>query len=76
MQPIHERMSVIVPPDQPALWLDPRWEDTKKLAKLLRPDPTKDVLAYRVSTLVNNPSATCRTAPRRSGNSAGGCLSL
>ena len=54
MQPIHERMPVIIPPDQYGLWLDPRWEDTEKLAKLLRPFPSEGMLAYRVSTLVNN----------------------
>jgi putative SOS response-associated peptidase YedK len=54
MRPIHERMPVIVPPDQYDLWLDPRFEDTKKLAKLLRPFPAGGMLAYRVSTLVNN----------------------
>jgi putative SOS response-associated peptidase YedK len=55
MQPIHERMPVILPPDQYDLWLDPRCQDTEKLAKLLRPYASKDMLAYRVSTLVNNP---------------------
>jgi len=55
MRPIHERMPVIVPPDQYDLWLDPRCQDTGKLAKLLRPYPSKDLLAYRVSALINNP---------------------
>ena len=55
MQPLHGRMPVILPPDQYDLWLDPRCQDAKKLAKLLRPYPAKDVLAYRVSALVNNP---------------------
>jgi putative SOS response-associated peptidase YedK len=55
MQPIHERMPVIVPPDQYGLWLDPRWQDTAKLAKLLLPYPSEDMLAYRVSTVVNDP---------------------
>jgi putative SOS response-associated peptidase YedK len=56
MQPIHERMPVIVPPDQYGLWLDPpRFEDTEKLAKLLRSFPSEGMLAYRVSALVNNP---------------------
>jgi hypothetical protein len=38
----------------PSLWLNPR-QDTKKLAKLLRSYPSAGMLAYRVSTLVNNP---------------------
>jgi putative SOS response-associated peptidase YedK len=54
MQPIHGRMPVVVPPDQYGLWLDPRCQDTTKLAKLLRPYPAKDMLAYRVSALVND----------------------
>jgi putative SOS response-associated peptidase YedK len=55
MRPIHERMPVIVPPDQYGLWLDPRCQDSEKLTSLLRPYPSKDLLAYRVSPLVNNP---------------------
>ena len=55
MQPTHERMPVIIPPEKYRLWLDPRCQDTEKLAKLLRPYPAKDMLAYRVSALVNSP---------------------
>ena len=54
MQPIHERMPVILSPDQYDLWLDPRCQDTEKMANLLRPYSSKDLLAYPVSTLVNN----------------------
>jgi len=56
MQPIHERMPVIIPPGQYDLWLDPRCQDTEKLAKLLRSFPSEVMLAYPVSTLVNNPN--------------------
>jgi putative SOS response-associated peptidase YedK len=55
MRPIHVRMPVIIPPDQYGLWLDPRCQDTGRLAKLLRPYPSPAMLAYRVSTLVNDP---------------------
>jgi putative SOS response-associated peptidase YedK len=55
MQPIHARMPVIIPPEQYGLWLDPRFEDSEKLAKLLRSFPSEGMLAYRVSALVNNP---------------------
>jgi putative SOS response-associated peptidase YedK len=55
MRPVHGRMPVILPPDQYALWLDPGCQDTAKLAKLLRPFPSEGMLAYRVSTLVNDP---------------------
>jgi putative SOS response-associated peptidase YedK len=47
-------MPVIIPPEQYGAWLDPQNQDTEELAKLLRPYPAKDLLAYRVSTLVNN----------------------
>ena len=55
MRPIHGRMPVIIPPDQYGLWLDPPCQDTPKLVKLLQPYPSKDMLAYRVRPLVNNP---------------------
>jgi putative SOS response-associated peptidase YedK len=55
MKPIHERMPVIVPPDQYALWLDPNCQDTEKLAEVFRPSSPEGMLAYPVSTLVNNP---------------------
>jgi putative SOS response-associated peptidase YedK len=55
MRPIHERMPVILPPEQYGLWLDPGCHDTAKLAKLLLPYPSTPMLAYRVSTLVNDP---------------------
>ena len=55
MQPVHERMPAFLPPDQYGLWLDTRCQDSEKLAKLLRPWPSKAMLAYRVGTLVNIP---------------------
>lgn len=55
MAPIHERMPVIDPPDQYGLWLDPRCQDVKKLEAVFRPYPAEDMLAYKVSTLVNKP---------------------
>ena len=55
MVPIHERMPVIIPPDQYSLWLDADCQDSEKLARLLRPYPSEEMLAYPVSTVVNNP---------------------
>lgn len=52
---IHDRMPVIVPPEDYDLWLDPEFEDTKKLEKLLRPYPADEMEANPVSTAVNNP---------------------
>jgi putative SOS response-associated peptidase YedK len=45
LRPAHERVPVVLPPDQYGFWLDPRREDTKKLAKLLRPYASKDMVA-------------------------------
>jgi putative SOS response-associated peptidase YedK len=55
MLPIHDRMPVILPPEQYSLWLDPHYSDTERLAKLLRSYPSEQMIAYKVSTLVNNP---------------------
>src|SRR5262249_12127122 len=55
MQPIHERMPVIIPPDQYDLWLDARCQDTEKLTKLLQPCSSENMIAHRASTVVNNP---------------------
>jgi putative SOS response-associated peptidase YedK len=55
MQPIHDRMPVILPPEEYSLWLDPRCGDTERLAKLLLPYPSAGMIAHKVSALVNNP---------------------
>lgn len=54
MAPIHHRMPVILKRDDEEAWLN---EDTplEALAVLLKPYPSKDMAAYPVSTLVNNP---------------------
>lgn len=51
MKPIHDRMPVIISPEQYDLWLDPRCQD---VTKVLRPYSSDDMLAYPISTLVNN----------------------
>jgi putative SOS response-associated peptidase YedK len=55
MKPIHERMPVIIPPDQFDLWLDPQCQDANKLEGLLRPF-SGEMTAYQISTVVNNPA--------------------
>lgn len=55
VKPIHDRMPVILPRKVYALWLDPQAQDTEKLQKLLVPYPAKEMRAYPVSLLVNNP---------------------
>jgi putative SOS response-associated peptidase YedK len=56
MQPIHNRMPVILHPDDEAMWLDPRMNDTKALRALLNPFPDAMMEAYPVSRAVNTPA--------------------
>jgi len=55
-------MPVILSPKQFDLWLDPDFKDAEKLMGLMQPYKAKDMLAYSVSTRVNNPkndTASC-----------------
>lgn len=53
MQPIHNRMPVILPPEQYATWLDPELTDTGPLTALLQPYTAEKMDAYPVSRTVN-----------------------
>jgi putative SOS response-associated peptidase YedK len=53
---IHNRMPVILPEDAYSLWLDPGEADPEKLQPLLGPYTASEMIAYPVSTLVNDPS--------------------
>ena len=55
MQPIHNRMPVILAPSSYDQWLDPTFQQAEPLKALLRPYPSEELMAYSVSTLVNNP---------------------
>ena len=50
---VHDRMPVIVPPDQYGEWLDPNNQDTAKLVNFLKPYPPAKMKATLVSTYVN-----------------------
>ena len=54
MEPIHNRMPVIVEPEDFDLWLNPE-PDPEQGLHLLRPYPAEKMAAYPVSTVVNNP---------------------
>lgn len=56
MRPLHDRMPVILHPDDYSLWLDPLATQADLLQPLLRPFPAEQMTAYPVSTLVNSPS--------------------
>jgi putative SOS response-associated peptidase YedK len=55
MQPIHDRMPVILQPDAYELWLDPAVQEPERLQPLLRPFAAGEMAAYPVSTVVNSP---------------------
>jgi putative SOS response-associated peptidase YedK len=56
LQPIHNRMPVILHPEDEAMWLDPKMNDTKALRHLLNPFPDALMEAYVVSRAVNTPA--------------------
>ena len=65
VQPIHNRMPVILPASAYASWLDPGEPPLAELSQLLVPDPPEEMRAYPVSRQVNSPavdSPAC-TAP-------------
>jgi putative SOS response-associated peptidase YedK len=54
VQPLHDRMPVIVGSEGFEDWLDPE-HDVEALGRLLRPFPAEELTAYPVSLLVNSP---------------------
>jgi putative SOS response-associated peptidase YedK len=59
---VHDRMPVILPPDDYDLWLDPGFQDTQEVSALLKPYRAALMRGYPVSTRVNivdNDDAQC-----------------
>jgi putative SOS response-associated peptidase YedK len=56
MQPIHNRMPVILDPKDYDLWLDSEVKKPELLQPLLRPYQTEEMTTYPVSKVVNKPS--------------------
>jgi putative SOS response-associated peptidase YedK len=54
MQPIHDRMPVILPPSAWDTWLSPDNDDLKTLGQLLVPAPASLITVHPVTTRVNN----------------------
>lgn len=54
LEPIHDRMPVILPEEDYQLWLDPRVE-ASELRKLLVPFPTAEMKSHPVASQVNRP---------------------
>ena len=53
LNPIHDRMPVILPREKEGLWLEPGVEDPASLTGILAPYPEECMDAYEVSTIVN-----------------------
>ena len=56
VRPIHDRMPVIVAPENYGQWLDPAVQKPDPILPLLRPYPNAPMEAYAVNSLVNSPS--------------------
>ncbi len=56
LEPIHERMPVILKTSDYEQWLDEKEKDTGKLQKLLAPFPAQEMASYKVSRDVNSPA--------------------
>ncbi len=54
VEPIHDRMPVILPKDAEDFWLDTTVEDHPRLLDLLQPYPASEMGAYTVSKVVNS----------------------
>jgi len=52
---VHDRMPVILKPEDYARWLDPEQQRTEALGRLLAPLPDDWLSAHPVGRLVNNP---------------------
>jgi putative SOS response-associated peptidase YedK len=55
VEPIHNRMPVILAEDDYASWLDSAVQEPQQLAPLLRPFPAGEMTAYPIGTYVNSP---------------------
>lgn len=53
--PLHDRMPVIIDPDDYRPWLDREFKDTAWLSSKIRSWPADDMTFYPVDTIVNNP---------------------
>ncbi len=56
LRQVHDRMPVMLHPEDYDRWLDPQNHDTEALQSLLRPYESEAMLSYAVSPLVNSPT--------------------
>lgn len=55
VEPVHERMPVILKPEWEEAWLDTELDDTDELKQMLKPFAADEMEAVQVSTDVNSP---------------------
>jgi len=55
VRPLHDRMPVILSPDDYGTWLDPSLQDAERLTALLRPAPAEALVADPASRWLNDP---------------------
>ena len=55
MEPIHDRMPVILNRSDEGMWLDPEIKKPSDVLTLLKPYASKEMECFRVSTIVNSP---------------------
>lgn len=55
IRPVHNRMPVILDPEDYTLWLDPKVQEPGLIQPLMRPYPSQHMNAYPVSRFVNSP---------------------
>jgi len=56
LEPVHDRMPVILKPNDYDQWLDEKLKNTDKLQDLLVPYPSKEMASHAVSKVVNTPT--------------------
>jgi putative SOS response-associated peptidase YedK len=56
LRPLHDRMPVILAPEEYARWLDTNVQEAGELTRLLDPYPADEMSAYAVDPRVNSPS--------------------
>ncbi|PSN20026.1 hypothetical protein C7271_04300 [filamentous cyanobacterium CCP5] len=56
LEPVHNRMPVILPAADYDAWLDPTYYDPEHLQSMLRPYGAETMTGYAISTAVNNPA--------------------
>lgn len=54
IEPIHDRMAVILSKEDEQTWLDPNNQNPDVLVSLLKPYPSEEMQAYEISTFVSN----------------------